>query len=451
MPTLPPGPRDWLLGLPTVRRIQRDVLGFYTEMHRQYGDAVYMRLGPYRDFTFFHPDAVKEVLVTKARSFIRMERPLRVLRQWNGDGLLITEGDTWLRLRRLVQPAFLPRRFAAYAEAMVVAGRARFAPWAEAGKPVELEFTKAMTDVTMDVIGRTLFGADLGAETAEIGRAVAVLSEVALREMFAPFTLPDWLPLPGKAQKRWAMRKLDETVRNFIRDRRATGEDRGDLLSMLLLAVDEEGDGKGLSDEQARDQCMTLFLAGHDTTAAGLTWVGWVLASRPDVAARAAAEVDGALAGRPPTHADLPRLAYTERVVKEALRLYPPAVAVFARKALHDVEVGGWTVPKGAIVRAFSYVTQRDPRWFPDPLRIDPDRWAPGRAEQIPQYAFFPFGGGPRVCIGAAFAMMEMTLLTAMLVQRFTFAPAPGQGEPELLAQMSLRPKGGLRLALTPR
>ena len=263
--------------------------------------------------------------------------------------------------------------------------------------------------------------------------------------------LPDWLPLPGKAGKKWSIRRLDETIRRFIRDRRATGEDKGDLLSILLLAVDEEGDGKGLTDEQARDQCMTLFLAGHDTTAAGLAWVGWVLARHPDIAARVAAEVDSALGGREPTQPDLPSLAYTERVVKESLRHYPPAVAVFGREALQDVEIGGWTIPKGGVVRAVSYVTHHDPRWFPDPDRIDPDRFTPDRIAHQHPLAYFPFGAGPRVCIGQSFAMMEMVLLTAMLAQRFTLTPAPGQGEPELSPQLSLRPKGGLRLTLTPR
>jgi cytochrome P450 len=219
---------------------------------------------------------------------------------------------------------------------------------------------------------------------------------------------------------------------------------------VLLLAVDEEGDGRGLTDEQARDQCVTMFLAGHDTTAAGLTWIAWALATNPEVAARAA-EVDTALAGRAPAYAHLPRLAYTERVVKEALRQYPPAIAVFPRQALHDAEVGGWTVPAGCIARVMTYVTQHDPRWFPAPQRFDPERFAPGRAEAIPQCAYLPFGAGPRVCIGNAFAMTEMVLVTAMLLRRFTLSPAPGQTAPQLDPQMSLRPLGGLRLDLTPR
>src|SRR5262245_25407852 len=345
----PPGPRDWTGGLRLIGQIKRDILGFYAQLQRQYGDAVYMRLGPYQDYNFFHPELIKEVLSAQARQFVRMRRPIEVLRQWNGEGLLITEGETWLRHRRLVQPAFAPRRLAAYAEAMVAAARERLDAWLAAisdsrraplsasaaprGTPaaaLEIEFEQAMTDLTMEIIARTMFGAALGSEARELADAVAILSDVAVREMMAPFTLPDWLPLPGKAKKRWAMRTLDELVRRFIHDRRAGGTDRGDLLSMLLLAVDEEGDRRGLTDEQARDQCINIFLAGHDTTAAGMTWIGWSLAAHGEIAARAACEVDAALGGRDPTWADLPRLAYVECVVKEALRHYPPAVAVFA-------------------------------------------------------------------------------------------------------------------------
>jgi cytochrome P450 len=444
----PPGPRDGLFGVHTLRRIKADVLGFYTALHRDHGDAAYIRFGPFHDFTFFHPDQVREVLVEKAKHFSRMWRQVQVLRQWNGDGLILADGDAWLRYRRLVQPAFHHGRFPRYAAEVVAAAETRFAAWGAA--PGVVGFEQAMTDLTMDVITRTMFGSVLPRERDDLARALKVLNGVAMREMTTLFTLPDWLPLPGKAEKRWAIRTLDGTVRRLIAERRKAGTDRGDLLSMLLLAADEEGGGR-LTDEQARDQCVGIFLAGHDTAAAGMTWVGWALAAHPEVAGRTAAEVGAALGDRDPTFADLPRLKYVERVVKEALRHRPPAFGVFTRQAVREVEIGGWAVPRGASVHLFPFVTHHDPRWFPDPEKFDPDRFAPGRAEQIPQYAYFPFGGGPRVCIGNNFAMAEMTLLTAMLVRRFALAPAPGQGEPVPVAGMSLRPAGGLRLVLTPR
>jgi cytochrome P450 len=280
---------------------------------------------------------------------------------------------------------------------------------------------------------------------------VQVISKVAMQEMLATIKVPDWLPLASKRQKRQAIETLDRAIRRIIRERRAAANDRGDLLSMMLLAVDEEADGRGLTDQEVRDNCVTIFLAGHDTTAAGLTWMGWVLASQPDIFERARAEVSAVIGNRLPTYADLPRLPYLDRVVKEALRHYPPAVLVFARQAIDDVEIGGWRVPKASIVRVVTYVVQHDPRWYPDPERFDPDRFAPGRVEQIPQAAYLPFGLGPRACIGNTFAMMEMTLITAMLVARFKISSAPDQGQPALYPGISLRPRGGLRLILEPQ
>lgn len=441
---LPPGPRDATLGVRLAGRVKRDPLAFYDRMHREYGDAVSMRFGPYRDCVFFHPDAVREVLAEKAKQFGRFQHPLRVLRQWNGDGLLMTEGEVWLRHRRIIQPAFHPSRFAGYAELMVQAAREHLDRLSGA-----VQFDAEMVDMTMDVATRVFFGTDVGAERADLARVMVVLNDAAMREFLIPFVLPRWWP--GQRDKKWAIATLDRVVRQIIRDRRQSGVDYGDLLSMLLAATDTEGDGKGLTDEQVRDHTVNLFLAGHDTAAAALIWTGWALATHPEVAARAAAEVDEALGDRDPSFADLARLKYVERVVKESLRLRPPTMGVFGRQALQDVEVGGWPVPKGALVRVFSWVTHRDERWFPDPERFDPDRFAPGRVEAIPPGAYFPFGMGPRVCIGNTFAMSELVLLTAMLVWRFTLSLAPDQGEVRPIAGMSIRPAGGLRLVLTRR
>lgn len=445
----PPGPPTRWWGLPMIGEIQRDILGFYKRMQRDYGDSVFMQLGPYRDYSFFHPDQIHEVLIEKAKAFVRFKRPLDVLRQWNGDGVLITEGEQWLSHRRLLQPAFHVKRFGAYADAVVETATQRFHE--QAPRETTLDFETTMTDLTTAVICRTMFGTDLGNTVADMRRAVKILSHVAVQEMYQPFTWPDWLPLPGKADKRWAMQTLDQTIRGFIRQRRETGGDSGDLLSMLLLAADDEGDGRRLTDEQARDQCVTIFLAGHDTTAAGLTWLGWVLATHPEITEQAATEVEAVLAGRSPTFADLPRLGVIERLVKETLRLYPPAIAVFARQAVQDVDIGGWTVPRGGIVRLMTYITHHDPRWFPEPHRFDPDRFVPNRSAKLPPCAYIPFGAGPRVCIGQTFAMMEMTLIATLLLQRYHIKPGPEQSTPELNPSMSLRPVGGLRLTLSPR
>jgi cytochrome P450 len=450
MPTVfPPGPRDWTFGMSQLRKIKQDVIGYYTELHRRYGDVVYLRLGPYRTYVFFHPDAVREVLVTKAKQFRRFRRLMQVLAQWNGNSVLITEGDEWLRQRRMVQPAFHPRRFERYASCMVARARERLDRWLktiETAGGIETGIGKEMTDLTLEIIAKTMFDAEISGEASDLGRAVAILSEIAVKEMESPWTLPDWLPLPEKRRKRWAMQRLDETVRRFIRERRASGTDNGDLLSMLLLAVDEEGDGGRLTDEQAHAQSMTLLLAGHDTTAAGLIWLFYCLARQPQTAARVHQELDAVLGGRDPTANDLPRLSYTERVVKETLRLYPPAVAVFMRQALEDVEIAGYMLPRNSLVQLFPYVCQRDPRWFPEPETFDPDRFLPERQRALPPFAYFPFGGGPRVCIGNTFAMMEMTLVAATILQHLQAELAPGQKEAQPVARMSLRPRGEVML-----
>jgi cytochrome P450 len=441
----PPGPQDWTFGLSQLHKLKQDVIGYYTELHRRHGDVVYLRFGPYQTYVFFHPDAVREVLVATAKQFRRFPRPMQVLAQWNGNSVIVAEGDEWLRQRRMVQPAFHPRRFERYASCMVTRTRNRLDRWLkiiETAGGIETEIGSEMTDLTLEIIAKTMFDAEISAEANDIGRAVAILSEIAVKEMQSPWTLPDWLPLPIKRRKRWAMQRLDETVRRFIRERRASGVDKGDLLSMLLLAVDEEGDGGRFTDEQARDQSMTLLIAGHDTTAAGLTWLFFCLARHPRIATLVHQELDAVLGGREPNANDLPQLRYTERVVKETLRLYPPAIAVFMRQALADVEIAGYALSRNSLVQMFPYICQHDARWFPEPETFDPDRFLPERQQALPPFAYFPFGGGPRVCIGNTFAMMEMTLVAATLLQHLNLELAAGQEDAQPVALMSLRPRG---------
>lgn len=451
--TYPPGPRDWSFGMSILPKLTANFINFYEDVHAKYGDVVCMRLGPYLDYTFFHPEAIRELLVTQAKSFIRFEVPIRVLAQWNRNSLLIVEGEAWTRQRRMVQPAFHSRRFAAYTEAMATIIDERIAAWSKgtaADSSFTLEMNQAMTDLTLQVIGKTLFGADLRDAAAEIGRAVALLSEIGVQEFTSPFVLPDWLPLEVKRQKRWAINHLDGVVRGFIREWRQKQEDRGDLLSMLLLAVDEEGDRRQLDDEQVRNEAMTLLLAGHDTTAAGLIWCLYHLAKFPEIRQQVRDEARQVFGSRSPTQADVLQLKRSERVVNESLRLYPPAISVFGRRAIKPVTIAGYQIPKGAICRTFIYSTQRDPRWFPDPARFDPDRFLPEHEAERPQFAYFPFGGGPRVCIGQHFAMTEMILATSMIAQRFDLSIPTGQEPFELAQNLSLRPKGGMKISFQP-
>jgi cytochrome P450 len=446
---LPPGPRDRAFGLSLMRDMQRDFVGFWREQHKRYGDVVHMRLTNYHHYSFFHPHQVREVLVEKADAFIRFEHPMRVLAQLQGQSLLISEGEAWKKQRRMLQPGFSPKRFPGYAAQMTAAIGEMLDTLPRGGGVVDFEH--AMNRVAMDVILRTMFGAKVAKESGRIEWAVRTGSEIADAEMYLPFIVPSWLPTKRNAKKREALGVLDELVWSHLRARRAGNAPADDLLGMLLAAADEEGDGSMLSDREVHDQMMTMFMAGHETTAAGLTWAGWALSAHPDQAAMAAAEVDVALAGRVPGFEDLGRLPYLGAFIKECLRVYPPAVGVFLRKAVEAVRIGDWLVPKGSLVNILSIIPHMDPRWFPDPERFDPSRFLGEAGKHIERGAYLPFGTGPRVCIGNSFATMEMTLILAMLLQRFRLRAAPGQGQPALRMQVTLRPRDGLNVLLEPR
>jgi cytochrome P450 len=444
-PKLPPGPKH-LLGVKFVRRFRSEPLNLLMKLRQDYGDIVYSRMGPYRAFFFFHPDQIKEILVDKAKILPKFRLQVRILQQWDGNGLLLSEGEFWARQRRLVQPAFHAKRFSGYADAMVRKSENKIRTWASLPQPAVIDLEKAMTGLTLEIIAKTLFDADLTEKTQDLGKAVATLSETAVREMGEVGHFPDWVPLPSIRAKKWAMNYLDSTIRQVIAERRKTGEDAGDLLSMLLHAVDSEDSKTRMTDEQARDEAMVLFLAGHDTTAAGLTWLWYIMSKYPGIQQKAYEEIESVLQNNVLTYDDVSRLPYLTAVIKETLRLYPPAVGVFAREAKEQMELGGYPIPKGGIVYAFSYVTHRDSRWFPEPEKFDPERFLGENEKKLRPFAYFPFGAGPRACIGAHFAMTEMTLAAACLLRRFEFCPQPGAPDPEPLTHLSLRPKGGLSM-----
>lgn len=451
---VPPGPQDWMLGMRTMSTMKADVLSAYTSLHRRYGDAVHFRTGPFRLFFFFHPDQVRELLVTSSKSFVRLPRVMETFAQWNGESILIAEGDQWVRQRRLVQPAFQPRRFADYGKTIVEITRQLIESWGPAldrDGAVQIDANQVMTALTLRVICKTLFDVDPTEDSRDIANAVAVLSEVAFNEMQAPIRLPEWWPTGFYRRKRSAMRTLDEFVWRIIRERRAEGRDHGDLLSMLLAAVDEEGDGGRLDDRQVRNESMTLMLAGHDTTAAALDWVWFNIAKFPDVAAKCRAEIDDVLSGNEPTAAEVPRLKYVEATIKETLRLYPPAIGVFLRQATENMTIGGYEIPRGSLVGLSSFVTHRDERWFAEPERFDPERFLPPNVDRIYAGAYFPFGMGPRVCIGQAFAMTEMILIVARLLQQCDVTLAHPDQDPGMFVHMALRPRKALMLTIRRR
>ena len=438
----PPGPG----GVPFAHlaSFRRDPLRFIDRVRRTYGDVARFRFGPRRIYLLSHPEHVREVLVANHRNFIKsgaLQRARVVL----GQGLLTSEGEHHLRQRRLAQPAFHRERISALGETMVAYAERAAGRWTP-GR--EMDAAREMNRLALAIAGKTLFGADVERESDEIG---AALNDVmaAFKRLTNPLgLLLDKLPVPGTLRVRRASERLDATIFRMIAERRASGEDRGDLLSMLLAAVDTEGDGGGMSDRQLRDEALTLFLAGHETTANALAWTWHLLALHPQVEAALHAELDAVLPNRPPTADDLPRLATTRAVLAESMRLYPPAWAI-GRQPLEPFAVGGFRVRAGVVVLMSPWVVHRDPRWWPDPERFDPGRWTPDAEARLPRFAYFPFGGGPRKCIGEGFAWTEGILVLAAIARRWKLRHAPG-ATVGMQPLITLRPTG-LRMVAAPR
>jgi cytochrome P450 len=444
LPLPPSGPKGhWLLG--NLRDWRADILGFYTRMAREHGDIVSLRIADRRMVLVSHPDGVEEVLATRHRHF-KKNFAQRMLTPWLGNGLLLSEGEVWLRQRRLMQPAFRRERVTSYADTMVALTRRMIDSWQD-GETRDIH--DELTRLTLAIAARTLFDADVTDRASEVGQALLVLMNDFNKRFRSLFALPLWMPTPANVRSRRAIGRLRAVIDRIIVERRRSGAEGRDLLSILLNARDEEGDGGHMTDQQLRDEVLTLLLAGHDTTANALTWTWYLLATHPDIAERLAGEVRDVLGDQPPTAADLPRLTYTERVVAEAMRLYPPVYA-FGREAVQDTEVLGHRIPHGWNVVMSQWVIQRDPRWFADPERFDPDRWADSLAQRLPRYAYFPFGGGPRLCIGNAFAQMEAVLILATIAREYQFTIDPAHLV-ELMPMVTLRPQHGIRAHLRRR
>lgn len=444
---LPPGPGG---RFPTGNLLDytRDHLGFLTRCAREYGDVVGLRFVNVPVYLLSHPDHIEYVLVKNNRNFIK-SRGERVSLGFLGGGLLTSEGSFWRCQRRLAQPAFHRERISFYGEVMVKSTERMAVGWRD-GEARDVH--RDMMRLTLEIVARTLFGVPLKpAEFEEVGGALAVIAERFTGWGGVFFQVPEKVPTPGNLRFKRALRQLDALIYGIIRGRRESGEEagfRGDLLSMLLAARDEET-GEGMSDKQLRDEVMTIFLAGHETTANALSWAWRLLAEHPEAENRLHNELGEVLADRPPTFEDLSRLRYADTIVKESLRLYPPAWA-FGREAVEDCEIGGCHVPAGTQLIMSQWVTHRDPRYYDAPTEFRPERWADGLAERLPRYAYFPFGGGPRLCIGQSFAKMEAVLLLATMAQRFRLRPVPGeQVKPQ--PSITLRPRNGMWMVLQRR
>lgn len=419
-------------------------LPFLVESAQKYGDIVFFKVGNERIYLFNHPDLIRDVLVTNQKNFIKSRALVRA-KKVLGEGLLTSEGEFHLRQRRLAQPAFHRDRISAYGKSMVEYADRTRSRWSD-GRTVDVH--DEMMKLTLAIVAKTLFSADVENEAAEIGEALTTTFK-AFNIGILPFSeLLEKLPLPYIKRFEAARARLDATVYRIIDERRATGEDKGDLLSMLLLAQDTEGDGGGMTDTQVRDEAMTIFLAGHETTANALSWTWYLLSQHPEIEARFHREVD-ALGDRLPRPDDLPNLPYTRMILAESMRLYPPAWAV-GRRALNDFEAGGYPIPARSMVLMSQYIMHRDPRFHPEPERFDPDRWLPEVAATRPKFSYFPFGGGTRICIGEQFAWMEGILVLATIAQKWKVRYL-GSAPPPVEPRITLRPGGSLDMRVEQR
>jgi cytochrome P450 len=448
LPRSAPGPR----GAPIVgclRTFRADPLKFLVETARAYGPVAHLPLGLVEAYLVSQPGGVKRVLQDNSENYGRQTRGFQALRMTLGSGLITEDGAFWKRQRRLAQPAFHKARLAAFGDIMARAANEmteRLRAQATQGQPIDV--APEMSRVTLAILGRSLFSLDLDGAAEAVGQAVVVVLRHTIETVHALIPLPRALPTPRNRRFAAALRTLDKVVMDSIAERRRDGVDRGDLLSMLLAARDEET-GEGMTDRQLRDEVMTLMLAGHETTAMTLCWTLYLLSRHPAARRTLEAEVDRVLGGRVPSTEDLPRLPYTRMVIEEAMRLYPPAWGV-TRSIAHDDEIDGFAVPAGAIVIVSPYTTHRDEALWPNPEGFDPDRFDAARESARPRYAYFPFGGGPHLCIGAGFAMMEAQIILATLAQRLRLDLVPGHPV-EVEPLVTLRPRHGIQMTLHPR
>jgi len=420
----------------------RDVLSCTTTWARLHGDVVRVRIPGLALYQVTHPEHIDRLLVEKHRE-LRKDYFTRSLGEILGGGLLVAEGERWRGQRRLVQPAFQPSRMRLYADAMLLAAEELSEKLAASQRcDVSLE----MMRLTARVVAITLFGSDVDADTECLRHAMEVYSVHFAGIAGTRLRLSLSVPTPSARRVRRAFAEVDAVVARLIEARRRDGRDRGDLLSILLAARDERG--QPLSDRALRDETVTMLLAGHETSALVLTYALHLLARHPDAQARIHSELDAVLDRRRPCLADLQRLSYTMAVLQEAMRLYPP-VWTLGRELLHDVTLGAHTLPRGAAVMLPQWVVHRDPRWFERPLEFVPERWLPGADATWPRGAYFPFGTGPRMCIGKNFALLEAALVLATLLRRWRVS---GAREPlALVASATLRPATNVVLDLAPR
>lgn len=435
----PPGPSRGLRSLLPIA-VGRDPLAFLQDLHRNFGDIAHTQAAGEHVVLLSHPQYVKDVLMTHQHNF-RKGRGLEKARRLLGDGLLTSEGGTHLRQRRLIQPAFHRERIASFGSAMTEYADRIQHGWADGDT---IDASHEMMRLTLGIVGRTLFDTDVESHARDVGEALTDVLDSFWTSMLPFADVLERLPIPQLRRGREARARLDAIVYGMIAERRTNPGDRGDLLSMLILAQDEEQGGRRMSDAQVRDEAMTLFLAGHETTANALAWTWYLLSQSPEVEARLHEEVDRVLGDRLPTVGDIAHLGYVEQVITESMRLYPPAWLI-GRRAIESYKVGDYTLPPRTIVLLSPWVMHRDARFFAEPGRFMPDRWTPAFKASLPPFAYYPFGGGARRCIGEAFAWMELVLVVATIAGRWRLRLVPGH---PVVPQpvVTLRLKHGLKM-----
>ena len=435
----PPGPPD-KFGLHNLYRFATDQLSLLTDLRDRYGDLVRIKMLGSPWFLVSHPDDIESVLVKHSKIMVRDEY-VKVLERTLGLGLLTSDGELWKRQRKLMASAFTPKKIRGYAGAMVSVTDRGLRSWQDGA---EINLHQEMSRITMEVVAEVLFGTGVSARDVQTVReAMDVINEFYANSPEAILKVPEWVPTPRNRRMTKAIGAIDKLLYGIIKARRESGESRDDLLGTLLSAQDDGG--TGMSDKQLRDEAVTLFLAGHETTSLALSNTLYLLSKYPDAARRVREEIKSLVGDRLPCAEDVKQLEYTGWVLKESMRLYPPAWTT-GREAAEAVEIGGYLIPKGAQILLSQWVVHRDPRWFPNPEAFVPERWAD--TSKLPRYAYFPFGGGPRVCIGNHFAMMEATLLLTIMMQRFRIDLLPGE-RLEFAPSVTLRQKGpGLRMRL---
>jgi len=438
----------YIRGYPLVGNLPdftKDRLGLLQRLARA-GDVCAMHFGPFPAILFNKPEHVHSILVEHAYDFDKGRAIHTLGRSVIGDGISSSEGDFHRHQRKLMSPPFQPRHIASYAEIMSYYGEHMQQTWTDG---TVIDVNQHMTNLTMSIIGKALFDADVFTETDELGAAMTVVMAYFSHGVSTLLPLPYSWPTPRNRRTHKAMQVLRTRIQRFIDERRNNPAERNDFLSILLQARDE--DDKPMSNEQVMAECLTLFVAGHETTATALSWTWYLLCQHPEKYRQVQQEVDRVLQGRTPTYDDLAHLPYCLQVFKEAMRLYPPAY-IMSRQALHEVEIDGYRVPKGWVVLLAPYTLHRREDSFPEPEKFDPERFTPEREKQLPRYAYLPFGAGPRICLGMYFAMMEGHLLLATLAHRISFSLVPGQTiVPDPVHHLTLRPEGSVNVVVKRR